>query len=81
MSSSVNMETLKAELLASHSEFRELSREHKRCEARISELLALQYPSQEELEEEAFLKKKKLGIKDRMEEILQAHKKTASAGH
>ncbi|HMZ79196.1 MAG TPA: DUF465 domain-containing protein [Acidobacteriota bacterium] len=74
--STETVEALKAELLSSHSEYRELAREHKRCETRISELLALPFPSQDEQTEAAFLKKKKLGLKDRMEEIVQTYSKS-----
>lgn len=77
--STLATDSLKEELMTSNPEFRELVREHRRCEARISELLALQFPNQDELNEESFLKKKKLGLKDRMEEILRIARK--SGGH
>lgn len=73
-------EALKAELISTNAEFRELAREHRRCEDRISELISLPYPNQNEVEETHFLKKKKLSLKDRMEEIIQVRRK-AHAGH
>ncbi len=63
-------ETLRRELMSKDSEFRELAREHGRYEARLDELAALQYPSDEEQMEETTLKKKKLNIKDQMQAIL-----------
>ena len=57
-------ESLKEELMTNNPEFRELVREHNRYEARLSELTALAYPSDEEQLEETKLKKKKLAIKD-----------------
>ena len=66
---------LKAELMSSNQEFRELAKEHQRYECRLSELAALQYPSEEERIEQAILKKKKLYIKDKMESIVLSHKR------
>jgi len=66
---------LKAELMTSNQEFRDLAKEHQRYECRLSELASLQYPSEEEKIEQAVLKKKKLYIKDRMESILRTHKR------
>jgi uncharacterized protein YdcH (DUF465 family) len=68
-------DSLRAELMTSNHEFRELVKEHQRYENRLSELAALQYPSEEERIEEVTLKKKKLYIKDKMESILRNHKR------
>lgn len=70
---------LKAELMNSNPEFRELAKEHQRYEERLSQLTALHYPSQEEMTEEVTLKKKKLQLKDRMEAILQSYKRSMGA--
>lgn len=70
---------LKAELMNSNPEFRELAKEHQRYEERLSQLTALHYPSQEEILEESTLKKKKLQLKDRMEAILQSHRRSMGA--
>ena len=57
-----NPDSLKEQLMTTDPEFRELAREHGRYEARLSELSALTYPSDEEQLEEITLKKKKLAI-------------------
>ena len=73
-------DSLKEELMTSNPEFREMAREHGRYEARLSELSALTYPSDEEQLEEVTLKKKKLALKDQMYSLmLQAEK--ASTTH
>ncbi|HEV2764187.1 MAG TPA: YdcH family protein [Pyrinomonadaceae bacterium] len=72
---------LKEQLMTSDPEFRELAREHGRYEARLSELSALAYPSDEEQLEEITLKKKKLAVKDQMHAILMRHQKSAETAH
>jgi hypothetical protein len=72
---------LKAELMTSNQEYRELAKEHHRCEDRLEEINALSHPSQEEMVEAATLKKRKLQLKDKMEQILQNYKKNAVSGH
>jgi uncharacterized protein len=74
-------DNLKEELMTSNSEFRELAREHGRYEARLTELSALSYPSDEEQLEEVTLKKKKLAIKDQMYSIMLQHEKGLSSAH
>ncbi len=74
-------DSLKEQLMTSNPEFRELVREHGRYEARLSELSALTYPSDEEQLEEVTLKKKKLAIKDQMYSLMLQHEKTASTEH
>jgi uncharacterized protein len=74
MSTSI-ADSLRAELMTSNQEFRELVKEHQRYENRLSELAALPYPSEEEKMEEVVLKKKKLYIKDKMESIIQKHRR------
>jgi uncharacterized protein YdcH (DUF465 family) len=65
---------LKDYLLANDDKYRELATEHKRYEARLSELSSLPYPNEEELIEETILKKKKLLLKDQMEAIATKYK-------
>lgn len=72
-------DTLKEQLMTTDTEFRELAREHGRYEARLSELAALTYPSDEEQLEEITLKKKKLAIKDQMQAIMLGHEKSAAS--
>jgi uncharacterized protein len=74
-------DSLKEQLMTSNPEFRELVREHGRYEARLSELSALTYPSDEEQLEEVTLKKKKLAIKDQMYSLMLQHEKTSSTAH
>ena len=77
----MEMESLKAELMTSNPEFRELAREHGRYEARLSELSSLSYPSDEEQIEEVTLKKKKLALKDQMYSLMLQHEKGLSTEH
>ena len=77
----MEIESVKAELMTSNSEFRELAREHGRYEARLSELSSLSYPSDEEQMEESTLKKKKLAIKDQMYSLMLQHEKSLSTTH
>jgi uncharacterized protein YdcH (DUF465 family) len=68
---------LKEQLMTTDPEFRELAREHGRYEARLSELSALSYPSDEEQLEEITLKKKKLAIKDQMHTIMLQYQRNS----
>ena len=77
----MEIESVKAELMTSNQEFRELVREHGRYEARLSELSSLSYPSDEEQMEEVTLKKKKLAIKDQMYSLMLQHEKSLSTAH
>ncbi len=77
----MEIESVKAELMTSNPEFRELAKEHGRYEARLSELTSLSYPSDEEQMEEATLKKKKLAIKDQMYSLMLQHEKSLSTAH
>jgi len=74
-------DSLKEKLMTSNPEFREMAREHGRYEARLSELSALTYPSEEEQLEEITLKKKKLALKDQMYSLMLQHEKTSSVEH
>ncbi len=72
---------LRDQLMSSNSEFRDLAREHGRYEARLNELNALAYPSDEEQLEEVTLKKKKLAVKDQMQALMLRHQGTGGNGH
>jgi len=65
---------LKAELLRTDEEFHSLAAKHHELEDRLHELTAKQYLSEPEQLEEVTLKKKKLQLKDRMENILRRHR-------
>jgi len=76
-----NTDGLREQLIQIDPEFRELAREHGRYEARLTELSALAYPSDEEQLEEVTLKKKKLAVKDQMHEIMLRHQNAAATSH
>ncbi len=61
-------------LLESDDEFRELAARHKDLEHRLHELSNRNYLSEPEQVEEVTLKKKKLQIKDRMEDIVRRYR-------
>ena len=67
-------EALRQHLIANDTHFAELVTSHHDFDARLTELAALHYPSAEEQMEEARLKKRKLQLKDEMEEILRRYK-------
>jgi len=71
---------LKDYLFANNERFRELANEHHKYEARLSELLTIPHPNEEEQIEETILKKKKLILKDQMEAIASQYK-TSSTSH
>jgi uncharacterized protein YdcH (DUF465 family) len=77
----VTTDTLKEELMGQDAEFRELAKEHRKYEERLSELTSLSYPSDEEQLEEITLKKKKLALKDQMQSIMLQHQKSHAPGH
>ena len=54
-------------------EFRSLFEEHRTLESRLNELSARLYLSDSEQVEEVTLKKKKLALKDRMQELMRKH--------
>ncbi|MGE5814280.1 MAG: DUF465 domain-containing protein [Acidobacteriota bacterium] len=62
---------LKTRLLQSNEEFRTLATQHHELEERLHNLSSKSYLSNTEQVEEVTLKKKKLQLKDRMEEILR----------
>ena len=64
---------LKDELLRTDEEFQDLAVRHHELEDRLHELTAKHYLSEPEQLEEVTLKKRKLQIKDRMEDILRRH--------
>jgi hypothetical protein len=80
MSISASEVALKDYLISHDDQYRELVNEHRKYEARLSELSALAHPNEEELLEETILKKKKLLVKDQMEAIASRHK-TSHLGH
>jgi len=65
---------LKSVLLSTNEEFSQLAAKHHELEDRLHQLTAKHYLSEPEQLEEVNLKKRKLQIKDRMEDILRRHR-------
>ncbi len=66
-------------LLESNDEYRQLATKHHELEDRLHELTSKHYLSDNEQIEEVTLKKRKLLVKDRMEEIVRTHRGAAFA--
>jgi uncharacterized protein YdcH (DUF465 family) len=71
---------LKELLLKTDEEFHQLAAKHQELEGRVNELTAKPYLSEPEQLEEVTLKKRKLQIKDRMEDILRRHRQNGRPG-
>ena len=65
---------IKLRLLESDDEFRQLATLHQDLDQRLNSLSTKGYLSDPERFEETTLKKKKLQLKDRMEDILRRHR-------
>jgi uncharacterized protein YdcH (DUF465 family) len=74
MERNAQQEELKAHLMATNEEFRQLVAQHNEYAHKLDDLEALPYLSDEEQIEEHRLKKVKLHIKDQMEAILSHHR-------
>lgn len=70
---------LKTYLLQSDEEFRSLATQHHELDERLHNLSSKSYLSDSEQLEEITLKKKKLQLKDRMEEILRRQRNVYSS--
>ena len=73
----VESQDLRAQLLKSDAEFSQLATKHHELEDRLHQLTAKHYLSEPEQVEEVTLKKRKLQLKDRMEDILRRHRQQA----
>ena len=60
-------------LLQSHEQYRQLAEQHSELDHRLHQLTDKPYLSASEHVEEITLKKRKLALKDRMEEIAREH--------
>ena len=69
-----NVQELKELLLKTDEEFRQLATQHHELDDRLHALSSKAYLSEPEQLEEVTLKKRKLYLKDRMEEILRRHR-------
>ena len=65
---------LRERLLQTDEEFHQLAAKHHELEGRLHELTEKHYLSEPEQFEEITLKKRKLQIKDRMEDIMRRHR-------
>ena len=70
---------LKHLLLETNDEYRQLATKHHELEDRLQELTSKHYLSDTEQIEEVTLKKRKLQVKDRMEEIARSRSSAALA--
>jgi hypothetical protein len=70
------VDSVREQLLASHEDFRRLAHEHTQHSQRLSSLIEKKYLSDDEKLEEVRLKKLKLLIKDQMETIEQAFRRS-----
>lgn len=64
---------LREHLLQTDQGFRQLAEQHQQLDTRLDELSRQHHLSQPEQIEEATLKKRKLQLKDRMQDILRRH--------
>lgn len=71
---------LKELLLKTDAEFHTLAEKHHQLEDRLHELTARNYLSEPEQLEEVTLKKRKLLLKDRMEDILRRRRQEQARG-
>ena len=73
-----NVHELKELLLKTDEEFRQLATQHHQLDDRLHELSGKAYLSEPEQLEEVTLKKRKLQLKDKMEDILRRHRADTS---
>ena len=76
-----DIEEMKRELLESNDEFRQLANQHHLLDERIHNLAERHYLTEPEQLEEVTLKKKKLQLKDQMENILRQHRGSVGPAH
>jgi len=76
MKDSQDLRTL---LLQTDEEFRQLATSHQEMETRLQDLSNKSYLSQPEQIEQVTLKKRKLQLKDRMEDILRRYRRGVTA--
>ncbi len=76
-----DFEELKRQLLQSDEEYRQLATQHHDLDQKIHDLTARHYLSEPEQITEAQLKKRKLHLKDQMEDILRRHTSDGGSSH
>lgn len=65
---------LRVHLVRSDAGFRQLAAQHEELDARLKELAGQSHPTLSEEQEQLTLKKRKLQLKDRMEQILRKYR-------
>jgi uncharacterized protein YdcH (DUF465 family) len=70
------VQDLRSSLIAEDPEFQRLAQEHSRCDTQLEQLITQNYLSSEDLIEEVTLKKRKLQLKDQMEQLLAKHRRS-----
>jgi uncharacterized protein len=73
--SGMDEKALKELLLRENADFRRLHEEHQACEKKLEDLLAKEFPAEEDRLEERELKKRKLAVKDRMYVMMAEYRK------
>ena len=76
-----DIEEMKRELLESNDEFRQLANQHHLLDERVHNLAERNYLTEPEQLEEVTLKKRKLQLKDQMENILRQHRGSVEPAH
>jgi uncharacterized protein YdcH (DUF465 family) len=76
-----DFEELKRKLLQTDEEFRQLATQHQDLDQKIHNLAIRHYLSEPEQLEETRLKKRKLALKDQMEDILRRHRTDSASSH
>ena len=71
--SAAEAQEIKGLLLRSHDEYRQLAERHHQLDDRLHELTQRHHLSASEQVEEAVLKKRKLALKDQMEQIFREY--------
>ena len=71
--SAAEAEEVRSQLLQSNDQYRELAQRHHQLDDRLHELTDKHYLSATEQVEEVTLKKKKLALKDQMEQIAREY--------
>lgn len=66
-----------SQLMSTSEEYRRLAEQHSSFDRRLEQLAHRRFPSQEEQLEEARLKKKKLHLKDRMQDMIRHYQQAS----
>ena len=77
----IDFQEVKDRLMATNEEFFRLAKEHSEYEEQLEQLARRPYLTAEEQVKEKNLKKRKLSLKDRMEQIIQQYKKETGVAH